>query len=1471
MVTNCLPPSNVRQVESPLGQVIPGQWAHGKSFYPGTGYSSIIQPPFQPPLPPNMNMSAFQVIPTNQAPNMLPPAAHSRSPAVHHQPQQQQQQQQQHQQQQQAISSSSRNSQTNENSTFNHSKHNANGSSNSPSKHHSKNSGKEGDHKRHKADESIHNWPNTSGSNGGVVRHSSVVIHETKNPQQLQSSVNHSSKSTALVSSVSDASQFPCAPFDSHNSGSTSSSSSSASASTSSSSTRQSSSLSSSSPSPLHTSAVSSVTLVQHLQSSHMETAQLNHHNSSNSNSGNLHHSVMYGLTNSSHRLHHVPPGHPAYRPQPLPGLSSIPMVNMPEPSGHCDTSGALPLTSKESTLTPRVLHCTSNNSDFKVTVTSSTTTKVTVTGTSKETTTSATTSTLVNENSSECLLPQPPSSISPTNSTTSSNSSSSGGAKFHKKAWVQKYQDTTTQDSSNINTNVAKVKTENDNSSSNSSSSASCNGSSSLNLTKNGYNSLHGDSKVNGKSSTISTATPSTLTATATTAATGGAANATCIVKSEKVDQLVNSKKQSTAAAAAAAASNDGHGDHKSDESSSTSPNSSKKTSAARGPANKSAGETVRSATNGNKKVKKSVKSDSDCEMKPSTAKSPSNSNSSKRKMTKEIDSDLTDEDVANSDSHASTATAAAATSTNVNKKRGPKYKKSSNAAAGDDESGNKASDKSTNNSSSSSNSKVSTSVKSSTKGSTKQTKKNKRSTSPDAPSSSSTSSSSSTYTTGEAFLQDKSCSELGTSKSGAKQISRCIECNMTPKQKAKKEVAPSVFCRFYQFRKLVYVSPKEPRAAGFSEPKDAEEKDVSLWMPPKCTVQSDSSSVNEEILKIDEAKFLIEFVGDHFCKLVEQEALAMSLHMGSAKIAWKSVVAGVREMCDVCATTLFNIHWFCSDCGFVVCIDCYRARKEIESGTTCISTTDGTSTTNCTTTTTTTTTCTSACSSLSSSSSSSSSSKCNFTNVQKSSSLPGHHHHIHSSTIADSLVPKATDGHEKDKDKFSWLLCNSKDAHSQVNLVLTQIIAKSALWDVCKLLHTIRRKHFDQECKCGLDEVIETLTYSSSPSSCSNSSSKASSLTIATSTEVTPSKDNLSDCNHEQVSSNNTNNNCTSNSHNKGTFNATANSNTLTTAATTVTLPPSTITPSCNNNSNSGSNVTSPLSILADVAINAEKRESSSDAVNSRKCTSSSSIDVVNSTGTSSSNTNTATTGTIEENENTYIFKRLRQLLQNPATAHAANGVKCNTLSSSSTSVNAATTSSVTSSNSNSSNSSAPSSVTGKKTKGKKIVLSSTQLNGVIKCDNNSGNGTCEESSLKYFKRQINPIFTSKNLPSRVCVTKETTKDFPHIEHDWFCSGKLLVLKDTGNEKNLELFQQQWIRHQVSSVNLVSFFLSFSTLLFHDVSNCFFFSFATLNVPSFHLSFLPSSPPLLLFFFFSSSSFILSFFSSSPSPPLL
>ena len=64
----------------------------------------------------------------------------------------------------------------------------------------------------------------------------------------------------------------------------------------------------------------------------------------------------------------------------------------------------------------------------------------------------------------------------------------------------------------------------------------------------------------------------------------------------------------------------------------------------------------------------------------------------------------------------------------------------------------------------------------------------------------------------------------------------------------------------------------------------------------------------------------------------VVSHVSLTTPLSLTDNKRAWKRAVQGVREMCDVCDTTLFNTHWVCHRCGFVVCIDCYRVKRRIQ-----------------------------------------------------------------------------------------------------------------------------------------------------------------------------------------------------------------------------------------------------------------------------------------------------------------------------------------------------------------------------------------------------------------------------------------------------------------------------------------------------------------------------------------------------------
>ena len=62
----------------------------------------------------------------------------------------------------------------------------------------------------------------------------------------------------------------------------------------------------------------------------------------------------------------------------------------------------------------------------------------------------------------------------------------------------------------------------------------------------------------------------------------------------------------------------------------------------------------------------------------------------------------------------------------------------------------------------------------------------------------------------------------------------------------------------------------------------------------------------------------------------MVQEERKCLTVHMGANKnVTWKPSVKGVREMCDVCKTTLFNYHWICGVCGMFVCLDCYKFRR--------------------------------------------------------------------------------------------------------------------------------------------------------------------------------------------------------------------------------------------------------------------------------------------------------------------------------------------------------------------------------------------------------------------------------------------------------------------------------------------------------------------------------------------------------------
>ncbi|XP_018649140.1 jumonji domain containing protein-related including hairless [Schistosoma mansoni] len=163
------------------------------------------------------------------------------------------------------------------------------------------------------------------------------------------------------------------------------------------------------------------------------------------------------------------------------------------------------------------------------------------------------------------------------------------------------------------------------------------------------------------------------------------------------------------------------------------------------------------------------------------------------------------------------------------------------------------------------------------------------------------------------------------------------------------------SVFCRFWGFRKLCYNNRGVLKIADFCRSTESDALERSLW---------EMYHPVSPFLSTGAAKYLLECAGGLFCRLLHQELTSLNNNhayqsqnekinslTGKNRIsghtmesnnkndgiinsvAWKRPVKGVREMCDVCETTMFNTHWVCGKCGYSVCTDCLNESKSSNS----------------------------------------------------------------------------------------------------------------------------------------------------------------------------------------------------------------------------------------------------------------------------------------------------------------------------------------------------------------------------------------------------------------------------------------------------------------------------------------------------------------------------------------------------------
>ncbi|XP_065185344.1 uncharacterized protein LOC135815918 [Sycon ciliatum] len=117
---------------------------------------------------------------------------------------------------------------------------------------------------------------------------------------------------------------------------------------------------------------------------------------------------------------------------------------------------------------------------------------------------------------------------------------------------------------------------------------------------------------------------------------------------------------------------------------------------------------------------------------------------------------------------------------------------------------------------------------------------------------------------------------------------------------------------CAFVGFRKL-QVSKGVVRTAGFCTVDEATDDSLQKFrVQPRCSAFTP-----------EQGRYLIRFLKQTVLRLLEEE-----IHFGSLDVACLKAL-GYREICDICATTVFNTHFVCERCGAVVCLKCYQLHK--------------------------------------------------------------------------------------------------------------------------------------------------------------------------------------------------------------------------------------------------------------------------------------------------------------------------------------------------------------------------------------------------------------------------------------------------------------------------------------------------------------------------------------------------------------
>ncbi|KAM6232173.1 lysine-specific demethylase hairless isoform 1-T3 [Spheniscus humboldti] len=170
---------------------------------------------------------------------------------------------------------------------------------------------------------------------------------------------------------------------------------------------------------------------------------------------------------------------------------------------------------------------------------------------------------------------------------------------------------------------------------------------------------------------------------------------------------------------------------------------------------------------------------------------------------------------------------------------------------------------------------------------------------------------------------LQSVPCTTLPES------IPRCCACAARATgdpEDEEEEDPPESTCRLLHFRRFAFGDSGELSVDGFCTLGEVEGETLQL----EAAGPERGSSAGSSLCL---AKYLLGVLGDPFCEAVRRDRDTWSGAPGGPEgvTAWRRG-EGAPQLCDACQRGFFNSHWSCARCGFQLCPDCHRSRREAD-----------------------------------------------------------------------------------------------------------------------------------------------------------------------------------------------------------------------------------------------------------------------------------------------------------------------------------------------------------------------------------------------------------------------------------------------------------------------------------------------------------------------------------------------------------